>query len=173
MVQTQVIKKNCSINEPKMVNCYDYFTNLYNRFFCFVWKIMHGWGAMDFRICLAPKYHGYLISAQNYEFYLHLAQLDILEFKLSHKPSWQCWYYPQGSRESVSPICKNYYEELLNIQMFPFIAQYQWQYITLNQNKFLFKWGWMFLKKMCIKCQQKMFGKKYWILLFCKFIFFN
>ena len=33
---------------------------------------------------LAPKYHGYWISVQSYKFYLHLAQLDILEFPLSH-----------------------------------------------------------------------------------------
>jgi hypothetical protein len=44
---------------------------------------MHGWGAMDFRISLAPKYHGYKISAQSYEFYLQQTQLDILEFTLS------------------------------------------------------------------------------------------
>ena len=45
---------------------------------------MYGWGAMDFRICLALKCHGYYISAQSYGFYLHLAKLDILEFTLSY-----------------------------------------------------------------------------------------
>ena len=44
---------------------------------------MHVWGAVDFRICLAPKNHGYKILAQSYDFYLHLAQLVILEFTLS------------------------------------------------------------------------------------------
>ena len=31
-VQTQIIKKNCTINEPKMGNFHDSFTNLYKRF---------------------------------------------------------------------------------------------------------------------------------------------
>ena len=79
-VQTQVIKKKCTINKPKMVNFHDSFTNLYKRFFCFVVNVMNSWGAVDFRIFLAPKYHGYLISAKRNEFYFHLAQLDILEF---------------------------------------------------------------------------------------------
>ena len=57
---------------------------IYTRIFSFVLNIMHGWGAMYFRICLAPKYHGYSISAQNYEFCSHLAQLDNLDFTLSH-----------------------------------------------------------------------------------------
>ena len=49
----------------------------------FVLKIMHGWGAVNFRICLAPKYHGYSISAHSYELRHHLAQLDNLDFTLS------------------------------------------------------------------------------------------
>ena len=44
---------------------------------------MHGWGAVDFRICLAPKDHGYSISSQRYDVYTHLAQLDNLDFTLS------------------------------------------------------------------------------------------
>ena len=48
---------------------------------------MHDWGAVDFRILLAPKYHGYSISAQSYEFFPHLAQLDNLDLKMSHMQS--------------------------------------------------------------------------------------
>ena len=44
---------------------------------------MHAWGVVDIRVYLAQTNHGYSISAQSYEFYLHLAQLDILEFTLS------------------------------------------------------------------------------------------
>ena len=44
---------------------------------------MHGLGAVDFRIPLAPKYYGYSILAQSYEFFPHLAQLYNLDFTLS------------------------------------------------------------------------------------------
>ena len=44
---------------------------------------MYGWEALDFRNGLALKCHCYSISAQSYEFYLHLAQLDNLDFTLS------------------------------------------------------------------------------------------
>ena len=71
------------INEQKMENFQDAFTNLYKNFFCVILNIMHGWGAVYFRICLAPKNHGYSISALNYDFYPHLAQLDNLNFTLS------------------------------------------------------------------------------------------
>ena len=67
----------------KMVNFQDAYTSLFKRFLCFVLNIMHDWGAVDFRICMAPKNHGYLISAQSYEFCPHLAQLDNLDFTLS------------------------------------------------------------------------------------------
>ena len=45
---------------------------------------MHGWGAVDFRSCLAP-----IIIVTKYQhramiFYLHLAQLYILDVTLSH-----------------------------------------------------------------------------------------
>ena len=46
---------------------------------------MHSWVAVDFRIFVAPTNHGYSISAQIYEFCPHLAQLDNLDFTLSHK----------------------------------------------------------------------------------------
>ena len=45
---------------------------------------MHAWGAVDLRIYLAQKNHGYSISAQSYDFCPHLTQLDILDFTLSH-----------------------------------------------------------------------------------------
>ena len=47
---------------------------------------MHAWGVVDLKVYLAQTNHGYSISAQSYEFYLHLTQLDILEFTLSHIP---------------------------------------------------------------------------------------
>ena len=50
--------------------------------FCFVFNIRHGWGAVDFRICLALKYHGYSLSAQRYEFCPHLAQIDNLDLTM-------------------------------------------------------------------------------------------
>ena len=45
---------------------------------------MHAQGVVDLRVYLAQKNHCYSISAQSYEFYVHLTQLDILEFTLSH-----------------------------------------------------------------------------------------
>ena len=44
---------------------------------------MHASGKVDLRIYLAKKNHGYSISAQSYDFYPHLIQLDILDFTLS------------------------------------------------------------------------------------------
>ena len=67
-----------------MENFQDAFTNGFKRFF--VLNIMPGWGAVDFRICLPPKYHGFSISAQSYEFCPHLAQLDNLDFTMSRNP---------------------------------------------------------------------------------------
>ena len=51
---------------------------------------------VDFKICLATKYHGYSITAQSYEFYPPLVQLDNLDFTLSHL--WQqFWCLPLGA----------------------------------------------------------------------------
>ena len=61
----------------------DAFTNLYN-FFDFVFHIIHAWGAVDFRIFLSPKCYGYLTTDPSYAFFLHLAQLDNLDFTMSH-----------------------------------------------------------------------------------------
>ena len=44
---------------------------------------MHGQEARDFTFSLALKYHGYSISAQSYELYPHLAELNNLDFTLS------------------------------------------------------------------------------------------
>ena len=38
--------------------------------------------SVDFIFCLAPTHHGYSISAQSYEFWPHLAELDNLDFTL-------------------------------------------------------------------------------------------
>ena len=64
------------------------FQSFIQEIFCFVLNILHGWWAMDFRICLAPKYHGCLISDQSYEFYPHLAQLDIIDVTMSLNKTW-------------------------------------------------------------------------------------
>ena len=53
---------------------------------------MHVWGAVDFRIYLAKKNHGYSIYAQSHDFCPRLIKLDILDFTLSH--SWNCPKYP-------------------------------------------------------------------------------
>ena len=45
---------------------------------------MHAWGAVDLRIYLAQKNHGYSISAQSYDFCPRLTKLDILDLTLSH-----------------------------------------------------------------------------------------
>ena len=65
------------------IHCTPAMYNVPDKKKCFVLNIMHGWGAVDFRICLAPKYHIYSISAQSYEFCTHLAQLDTFDFTLS------------------------------------------------------------------------------------------
>ena len=44
---------------------------------------MHAWEAVDLRIYLAQKNHGYSISAQSYDFCPRLIKLDILDFTLS------------------------------------------------------------------------------------------
>ena len=66
-----------------MVHFQDAFTNLYNIFFSYALNIIHAWGAVDLRIYLAQKNHGYSISAQSYDFCPHLAQLNIFDFTLS------------------------------------------------------------------------------------------
>ena len=50
-------------------------------------NMMHAWGAVDLRIYLATKNHGYSISAQSYDFCPCLIKLDILYFTLSHMPT--------------------------------------------------------------------------------------
>ena len=45
---------------------------------------MHAWEAVDLRIYLAQKNHGYSISAQSNDFCPHLIKLDILDLTLSH-----------------------------------------------------------------------------------------
>ena len=69
----------------KKVHFQDAFANLYNNNKLFDLNIMHALGAVNFRICLALKYHGNSISAQSYDFCPHLAQLDTLDFTLSHR----------------------------------------------------------------------------------------
>ena len=46
-------------------------------------KLVHGWEAVGFRICLAPKNYGCSVSAPNYDFCPRLRKLDILDFTLS------------------------------------------------------------------------------------------
>ena len=54
-----------------------------------------GWGALDFRISLTLTNHGFSISAHSYDFCPRLAQLDNIDFTLSHM-----------SRDSVSPVSR-------------------------------------------------------------------
>ena len=51
---------------------------------------MHDGEAVDFRIRLAPKNHGYSVSAQSYNFGPRLRKLDILDFTLylMHNIMW-------------------------------------------------------------------------------------
>ena len=46
---------------------------------------MHAWGAMDLRIYLYKKNHGFSISAQSYDFCPHLRKFDIVDFTVSPK----------------------------------------------------------------------------------------
>ena len=64
-----------------MVIFQDAFTDLYDKYLDL--SNMRAWGAVDLRIYLAQKNHGCSISAQSYDLYLHLAQLDILQSTLS------------------------------------------------------------------------------------------
>ena len=61
---------------------------------------------MDFKICLTPKIHGFLISAQSYNFSPRLAQLDNLDFTLSHTVSKNAAYEQVAivSSEQPDPI---------------------------------------------------------------------
>ena len=52
-----------------MGNFKDAFINLFKKKNGFVLSIINGWGVVDFRILLAPKYIGYLIKGQSYEFF--------------------------------------------------------------------------------------------------------
>ena len=78
-------EKSCNINEPKNGNFQDAFTNLFKIYFMCFLDIMHGWGALDFRICLAPAKHGCFTSAQSYDLCPSLVQNDTLDFTLSRR----------------------------------------------------------------------------------------
>ena len=69
-----------------MVYFQDTFNDLDNNFFLFMTclNMMHAWRAVDLRIHLAKKNHGYSILAPSYNFCPHLIKLDILDFTLSH-----------------------------------------------------------------------------------------
>ena len=74
------INKNFTINDPKKGRLEHAFSNSYNFFDL---KLIHGWKSVRFRICLAPKNHGYSILAQSYECGPRQRKLDILDFTLS------------------------------------------------------------------------------------------
>ena len=67
-----------------MVTFQDAFTDLDDIIFSYALNILHAWGVVDLRIYLAQKNHGYSISSQSYDFCPHLAQLNTLDFTLSH-----------------------------------------------------------------------------------------
>ena len=56
-------------------------------------NIMHIWGAVEFRIHLAPKYHDNSISAQSYDFCLQLAQIDTFDFTLSRMQNFYLLFF--------------------------------------------------------------------------------
>ena len=66
-----------------MINFKNACINLYN----FFWFCLEHYEWLDFRF-FAPKCHGYSISGQSYEYFLHLAQLD---FPMSLH--WPLLYY--------------------------------------------------------------------------------
>ena len=76
---------------------------------------------MDLRICLEPNYHGYSISGQSYEFYLHLAQLDNLDFTMSHNKSihqqTKVWKRPTWVKTSIRAQWVGYYERHIQMEL--------------------------------------------------------
>ena len=85
-VQTQLIKKNCTIIEPNIVNFQDTFAIVCKHFFDL--NIMHVWGAVKFRICFEPKYHITQYQPRARTFALTWHNLIPFDFTLSHI------YYP-------------------------------------------------------------------------------
>ena len=85
------------------------------KIFCFVLNIIRCWGAVDFKICLAPKYHGYSISAQSYEFYPHMAQLDNLDFTMPCKTAPRC----ESQTMQLSPQILSHFKKKISSCCFP------------------------------------------------------
>ena len=81
-LQKQIIKTNCTLNDLNIISSQATLTNLFRKFLV-VLNIMHGLWVVNFRNCVAPKYHGFWISAQSYDFCPRLAQLDNLDFTVS------------------------------------------------------------------------------------------
>ena len=74
-VQTKVRKKNCTINEPKIVKFYDSFTNLYKKFFVLSWTLCMA-GEQWISGFFSTKISWLLNISQRYEFIFTL-QFDI------------------------------------------------------------------------------------------------
>ena len=72
---------------------------------------MYGWEALDLRNGLALKFHCYSISAQSYEFYLHLAHVDNLDITLSLIQNLIGMELAQT--ESSAMLEKGHYHEML------------------------------------------------------------
>ena len=49
---------------------------------------MQGRGAVDFTFSFATTYHGSSISAQSFEFFPHLAELNYLDSKPTYTEFW-------------------------------------------------------------------------------------
>ena len=75
-------KKNCTINEPKMVDFYDAFTNLYKIFFVLSLTLFMVGEQWISGFVWHQNIIGYLISARSYEFFPHLP--PSFDFTLSH-----------------------------------------------------------------------------------------
>ena len=76
---------------------------------------MHAWGAVEFRICLAPKYHGNSISVQSYDFCPHLAKLNAWFQTFSYSDLYN-WKYIGHKTKPYRPILRphSWFIEIFN-----------------------------------------------------------
>ena len=82
-VQTQIINKNCTINEPKR-SIFKKLSLICTRYLLFWFIHSACLGSSGFQDLFGTKNHGYSISGQIYDFCPRLRKLDILDCTLSH-----------------------------------------------------------------------------------------
>ena len=75
---------------------------------------MHGLGATDFMFSLNFKHHSKLITAQSYECYPHLAVLNNLDSKLTHKQL----FYSIEKKEEEKLLLRQFSKVKLKINFF-------------------------------------------------------